>query len=112
MAFSLVAIPNPSDWSEKKHGAFIELGVDDVYWEETYLAALISCWICIFALPIHEIGLIQPRTFVIASFIAKGIRFYLVVPALAGIYRGLNGVENSSQPGKGFHTFPSHYVLV
>ncbi|KAL3527951.1 hypothetical protein ACH5RR_012607 [Cinchona calisaya] len=42
----------------------MELGVDDVYREETYLVALISCWICIFALPIREIGLIRPNSFV------------------------------------------------
>ncbi|KAL3507474.1 hypothetical protein ACH5RR_032856 [Cinchona calisaya] len=35
-------IPNHFDWSEEKHGAFTDLGVDDVYREETYLAALIS----------------------------------------------------------------------
>ncbi|KAL3509998.1 hypothetical protein ACH5RR_029399 [Cinchona calisaya] len=97
---------------EEKHGAFVELGVDDVYQEDTYLAALISCWICIFALPIREMGLTRPGTFVTASLIAEGIRVCLVVPVLASIYRGLNGIANSSQPGKDCHAFLAHYVYV
>ncbi|KAL3522537.1 hypothetical protein ACH5RR_015371 [Cinchona calisaya] len=94
------AILKPSDWSEEKHGAFVELGVGDVYREESYLTALISCWICIFPLTIREIGLIRLGTFVIASLIAEGIRVCLVVPMLASIYHGLNGISNSSQLAK------------
>ncbi|KAL3537720.1 hypothetical protein ACH5RR_001086 [Cinchona calisaya] len=112
MAFTSGAIPNPSNWSEEKHGAFIKLGVDDVYRDETYLATLISCWICIFALSICEVGLIRPGTFVIVSLIAEGIRVCLAMPVLASIYRSLNGIANSSQPGKSFHAFPAHYVHV
>ncbi|KAL3534884.1 hypothetical protein ACH5RR_003345 [Cinchona calisaya] len=45
MDFPSGAIANPFDLSEEKHGAFVELAVNDVYREEIYLAAFISCWI-------------------------------------------------------------------
>ncbi|KAL3528152.1 hypothetical protein ACH5RR_012808 [Cinchona calisaya] len=103
------AIPNPSDWSEEKLGAFVELGVENIYREKTYMATLISYWICVFALHICEVGLIRPGTFMTASLITEGIRVCLAVPVLASIYRSLNGIENSSQPGKSCHAFLAHY---
>ncbi|KAL3519896.1 hypothetical protein ACH5RR_018045 [Cinchona calisaya] len=112
MVFPSGVIPNPSDKSEEKLGAFDELGVDDVYREETYLAALIFYWICIFALPIHELGLIRLGTFLTTSLIAEGIRVCLALLVLASIYRGLNGIANSSQPSKGCHAFLTYYIYV
>ncbi|KAL3510522.1 hypothetical protein ACH5RR_029923 [Cinchona calisaya] len=37
VAFLTGAIPKPSNWLEEKYGAFIDLGVDDVFQEEIYL---------------------------------------------------------------------------
>ncbi|KAL3509989.1 hypothetical protein ACH5RR_029390 [Cinchona calisaya] len=103
MAFPSGAILNLFDGSEEKYGSFIDLGVDGICWEETYLATLISCWLCIFALTIRETGFIRLGTFVTTSLIVEGIRVSLAVPVLASIYRGLNGIVNSSQLEKGCH---------
>ena len=63
--------------------------------EETGLAALISCWLCEFALPNEGPNLIRPGVFKSASVMAHGKRYCLVVPVLANIYRGLNEEQGS-----------------
>ncbi|KAL3507490.1 hypothetical protein ACH5RR_032872 [Cinchona calisaya] len=99
VAFPIGAIPKLFNWSKEKHGVFIDLGVDDVYRDETCLAALISYLLSIFPISIREIGIIRPGTSVMASLIAEEIRACLVVPVLASLYHSLNGIVTSPQPG-------------
>ncbi|KAG5524132.1 hypothetical protein RHGRI_030954 [Rhododendron griersonianum] len=46
----------------------------------------------------------------VAAMMARGTRFCLAVPVLASIYRGLNDIAKSSNPGKCDAVFPVHYV--
>ena len=57
-----------------KYGKYpsVKLKIEDELWEETYLAALLSCWLCMFVLPSEDLNTICPRTFKIASFMAAG----------------------------------------
>ena len=68
--------------------------------EETWLAALISCWLCEFTLPNGGPNLIKPSVFKSASVMARGKRYCLVVPVLANIYRGLNEIMSSKTDRK------------
>jgi len=54
--------------------------------EETYLAALISCWLCFFVLPTEAVCLIHPIVFIATSKLARGECLNLAIPALASIY--------------------------
>ncbi|KAG5521474.1 hypothetical protein RHGRI_033887 [Rhododendron griersonianum] len=54
--------------------------------------------------------LIRPGVFKVAAMMARGTRFCLAVPVLASIYRGLNDIAKSSNPGKCDAVFPVHYV--
>jgi len=50
-------------WTEEESAAFDALDVPDDRRGSTYLAAFLSCWLCTFALPEDERGLIRPGTF-------------------------------------------------
>ena len=63
-----------------------------------------------FVLPTSEENIIRPGTFKIASFLAEGRKYSLAVPVLTSIYRGLNGISKSTQPGQSYSYFPFHYV--
>lgn len=102
-------IPTFGPWSEY-HKALNELDIREGYKVETYLAALLSCWLCCFALPVREIGFIRPGTFKIASMMASGEVFCLGVPVLASIYKGLNAIASTKDPVKTSTCFPAHYV--
>ena len=78
--------------------------------EEIWLAALISCWLCEFALPDGGPNLIRPGVFKSASAMARGKRYCLAVLVLANIYRGLNEIVSSKTPSKCDATFPVHYL--
>ena len=78
--------------------------------EETWLAALISCWLYEFTLPDRGPNLIKPGVFKSASVMARGKRYCLVVPVLANIYRGLNEIMSSKTHSKCDATFPTHYL--
>jgi len=41
---------------------------------------------------------------------AIGCTFSLVVPVLASIYCGLNGISSASKPSNSISFFPAHYV--
>ena len=41
-------------WSDKEHGVFADLQVEGDLKEETYLSALLSCWLFIFVFPIKD----------------------------------------------------------
>ena len=54
--------------------------------------------------------MIRPRVFKIASRMAKGKTFSLVVLVLASIYNGLNEITCSSKPRTNASIFPIHYL--
>nr|POE61158.1 hypothetical protein CFP56_64986 [Quercus suber] len=97
-------------WSDKEHGVFVDLQVEGDLKEETYLSALLSCWLCIFVFPIKDPSSIRPYTFKIASSMANGRLFGLAAPVLASIYRGLNTISSSPTLSKSGASFAIHYV--
>ena len=99
-------------WSDKEHGVFTDLQVKGDLKEETYLSALLSCWLCIFVLPIKDQNSIRLGTFKIASSMANGCSFGLATLVLASIYRGLNTISSSPTPSKSGASFAIHYVYV
>nr|POF09750.1 hypothetical protein CFP56_21388 [Quercus suber] len=97
-------------WSDKEHGVFVDLQVEGDLKEETYLSALLSCWLCTFVFPIKDPNSIRPGTFKIASSMANGRSFGLAAPVLASFYRGLNTISSSPTPSKSGASFAIHYV--
>ncbi|KAG5523751.1 hypothetical protein RHGRI_030662 [Rhododendron griersonianum] len=87
-----------------------DLGVEKDVKEETNLAALLSCWLCVFVLPNKQVDQIRPGVFKVASMMAQGKRFSLAVPVLASIYHGLREITSSPNPSKCGAAFPIHYV--
>ena len=77
---------------------------------ETFLATFLSCWLCIFILPVRDAGCIRPGTFSVASFMASGVGHCLPTAILASIYKVLNEISRSSYPGKGGGYFPAHVL--
>ena len=73
-------------WSKYGKCPFINLKVEDELWEETYLAALLSCWLYTFVLPSEDLNTICPRTFNTASFMAPGYPVNRAIPVLASLY--------------------------
>ncbi|KAJ8443252.1 hypothetical protein Cgig2_010147 [Carnegiea gigantea] len=88
---------------------FDELGVAIGQRTETFLAAFLSCWLCIFILPVRDAGCIRPGTFSVASFMASGVGYGLPTAILTNIYKGLNKTSRSSHPGRGEGYFPAHF---
>ena len=98
-------------WSKCGKKPFIELEIEDGLWEETYLAALFSCWLCTFVLPSEDPNTIRPETFQVASFLATGHPFCLAIPVLVSLYRGLNKIAHSSPMiSRSGACFPVHYI--
>ncbi|KAG5553477.1 hypothetical protein RHGRI_011376 [Rhododendron griersonianum] len=94
----------------KQEEVFTILGVKETQKDVTHLAAFLACWLCKFVLPVGSYELIRPGVFKVAAMMARGTRFCLAVPVLASIYRGLNDIAKSSNPGKCDAVFPVHYV--
>ena len=88
----------------------MDLQVKDDLKEETYLSALLSCWLCAFIFPIKDPNRIYPSTFKIAISMANGRSFGLTALALASIYRGLNTISSSPTPSKSGASFAIHYI--
>ena len=55
--------------------------------EETWLAALLLCWLGEFVFPGKEANLIRLGIFKVASSMARGKKYYLAIPVLATIYK-------------------------
>ncbi|KAL3529653.1 hypothetical protein ACH5RR_008975 [Cinchona calisaya] len=53
-----------------EEGAFVNLGLNTWLWDETYLTAFLSCWLCAFVLPNDEVNLICLTTFKAATWMA------------------------------------------
>jgi hypothetical protein len=96
--------------TEDEEAPFRILKVSEKAKEETWLAALLSCWLGEFVFPGKEANLIRPGTFKVASLMARGKKYCLAVPVLATIYKGLNDIASSSVPSKCDTTFPAHYL--
>ena len=103
-------IDAPRILTKEDEAPFNVLKVERRLIEETWLAALISCWLCEFALPDGGPNLIRPGVFKSASAMARGKRYCLAVPVLANIYKGLNEIVSSKTPSKCDATFPAHYL--
>ena len=54
--------------------------------------------------------MIRPEIFKVASRMAQGETFSLVIPLLASIYNGLNEIACSSKLGTNSSIFPIHYL--
>ncbi|XP_071936559.1 uncharacterized protein [Coffea arabica] len=103
-------IGQPRKFSSQDNGVFNTIGVKLHLREESYLAAFISCWLCVFVLPDEDPHYIRPSTFKMASMMAAGRKTCLAVPVLLSIYRGLDKISNSATPGCARAAFPVHYV--
>ncbi|KAH0635956.1 hypothetical protein KY289_035871 [Solanum tuberosum] len=58
-------------WSSTQEMVFSKLGAKHQKYE-TYLTAILSCWLCAFVFPFEEGNFIRPETFKIASLMASG----------------------------------------
>ena len=96
--------------TEDEEAPFRILKVSEKVKEETWLAALLSCWLGEFVFPGKEANLIRPGIFKVASSMAHGKKYCLPVPILATIYKGLNDIASSSVPSKCDTKFPAHYL--
>lgn len=102
--------PQDPCWSREELEVFKSLGVPKERRESTYLAAYLSCWLCVFALPETGEKIIRPGTFEAASLMASGTTFSLAIPVLASIYHGLNGLTMAAKPSHSRSFFPWHYL--
>ncbi|XP_055824546.1 uncharacterized protein LOC129893076 [Solanum dulcamara] len=98
------------NWSSAEEALFHKLEVKSHNKNETYLAAFLSCWLCVFVILTKEVGFIRPGVFRIACHLACGQRVSLVVPVLASIYKGLNTISRCSRLDLVQTYFPIHYV--
>ncbi|CAL5438438.1 unnamed protein product [Camellia sinensis] len=89
---------------------FSDLGITGAVKDETYLSTFLVCWLCKFVLTRGDGDLIRPGVFTVASMMAHDRSFSLAIPVLASIYKGLNRIVSSSDPGKCDAIFPVHYV--
>uniref|UniRef100_A0A9I9EIB0 Aminotransferase-like plant mobile domain-containing protein n=1 Tax=Cucumis melo TaxID=3656 RepID=A0A9I9EIB0_CUCME len=78
------------EWSSRESMLFAELGIKDDLKDETYLAAFLSCWLCLFVFS-QKGSFLRPGVFRAASLMAAGTIYSLAVPVLANIYHGLGG---------------------
>ncbi|MCD9641101.1 hypothetical protein HAX54_026974, partial [Datura stramonium] len=76
------AIPETSQWSRDEEGVFSKLGVKPAKKEETYLEALLPCWLCAFVRHSEEGDFTRLETFKIATTMASKQKISLVVPIL------------------------------
>ena len=92
--------------TEDEEAPFRILKVSEKAKEETWLAALLSCWLGEFVFPSKEANLIRPGIFKVESLMDSGKKYCLAILVLATIYKGLNDIASSSVPSKCDTTFP------
>ncbi|KAA0060611.1 hypothetical protein E6C27_scaffold22G004890 [Cucumis melo var. makuwa] len=98
------------EWSSRESMLFAELGIKDDLKDETYLAAFLSCWLCLFVFP-QKGSFLRPGVFRAASLMAAGTIYSLAVPVLANIYHGLGLITKASNPiGRMDFHFLMYYV--
>ncbi|KAK6126743.1 hypothetical protein DH2020_039514 [Rehmannia glutinosa] len=98
------------EWTPTDKASFSKINIKESLREETYLAAFLACWLCVFVLPNDDINMIRPSTFKMAGSMASGRTIGLAIPILASIYKGLNKIAGSSRPSRVCSTFPFHFV--
>ncbi|KAK6128210.1 hypothetical protein DH2020_038044 [Rehmannia glutinosa] len=98
------------EWSPAEKASFSKINIKESLREETYLAAFLACWLCVFVLPNDDINMIRPSTFKMAGIMASGRTVGLAIPVLASIYKGLNKIAGSSRPSRVCSTFSVHFV--
>ncbi|KAL3513063.1 hypothetical protein ACH5RR_025780 [Cinchona calisaya] len=103
-------IEQPYKFSSKEESAFNTIGVKSHLREETYLAAFISCWLCVFALPNKDFHAVRPSTFKATSLMTSGLRTCLAMLVLLSIYRDFNKMAQAPIPGQSHLSFPMQYV--
>jgi hypothetical protein len=96
--------------TEDEEAPFRILKVLEKEKEETWLAALLSCWLGEFVFPSKEANLLRPGIFKVTSSMARGKKYYLAIPVLATIYKGLNDIVSPSVPIKCDTTFLAQYL--
>ncbi|KAI5328303.1 hypothetical protein L3X38_027700 [Prunus dulcis] len=96
--------------TEEEEGVFEDLGIADEDMDKSYLAAFLACWLCKFVFPKDDVTLIRPGVFKVTSRMAHGVSFSLAVPILASIYKGLNDISSTDDPGNCTTVLPFHYV--
>ena len=74
---------------------FKELGVEDTFKDKIYLAAFLSCWLCLFVFP-QKGAFLRPGVFKVASTMADGKSYSLGIPVLANIYHGLGLITKAT----------------
>ncbi|GAA0139194.1 hypothetical protein LIER_00792 [Lithospermum erythrorhizon] len=79
--------------------------------DEVYCAAFLSCWLCMFVLPLDVAGSVGPNVFMMASCMAAGKTVSLAIPVLANIYKGLHLITTACYPSNSGSCFPVHYLL-
>ena len=84
-----------SDWSEVELNVFLDLSVADEHKDKTYLAAFLSCWLCVFVFPDKQL-FFRPEVFKVASLMAEGYIFSLGIPVLANICSGICQIHDST----------------
>ncbi|KAL0298013.1 UNVERIFIED_CONTAM: hypothetical protein Scaly_3076100 [Sesamum calycinum] len=87
-------------WSTAEEALFANLCIERSLKEEVYLAAYLSCWLCVFVLPGKDVNSIRPSTSKMESLMANGRQVNLAIPVLASIYEGLNTVATSPKPAE------------
>ncbi|KAL2901553.1 E3 ubiquitin-protein ligase TRIM71 [Bienertia sinuspersici] len=101
----------PLEWSTKELHLFNSLGIEvEGRRETTYVAAFLSCWLCVFVFLENEDRLIKPATFEVIVLMARSETFSLAIPVIEGIYRGLNVTSRFPNPSYSSVYFPAHYL--
>ncbi|KAG5589938.1 hypothetical protein H5410_040452 [Solanum commersonii] len=95
---------------EEENAPFLELGVEESFRDETYLAAFLACWLCKFLLLNKKTNCIRASVFKVEGLMAHGEIFFSAVLVLASIYRGLRDISTSSNLGACGILLPIHYV--
>ncbi|GAA0150429.1 hypothetical protein LIER_09375 [Lithospermum erythrorhizon] len=90
--------PQHRSWDSSDRYPFDVLEVDANLEEEVYCAAFLSCWLCVFVLPVEPLGFIRASMFKMSSIMAKGSRVSLAPPVLACIYRSLSQISLFDNP--------------
>ncbi|KAH0725023.1 hypothetical protein KY284_000888 [Solanum tuberosum] len=96
--------------TEEDNAPFAELGIEESFRDETYLATFPACWFCKFVLSNKKDDCIRASVFKVSSLMAHEEIFSLAVPVLASIYRGLRDISTSSNLGSCDILLPIHYV--
>jgi len=96
-------------WNES-HAVFEELEAPRGERTKTFLAAFLSCRLCLFVLSIRDAGCIRPGTFSVASSMEGSQAYCLSSAILASIYRGLGEICRYMHPGRKGGHIPWHFL--